>query len=55
VDRLLGVREIFGDDLVADPVVHGLLVDSLQALAADGALEASRKLVGEVDGRKERV
>jgi fructuronate reductase len=55
VDRLLGVREIFGDDLVADPVVRGLLVDSLQTLTAEGALEAARKLVGEMDYRKERV
>lgn len=55
VDRLLGVREIFGEDLGTDPVVRGLLVDSLRALAADGAIEAARKLVGERNDRKERV
>jgi fructuronate reductase len=55
VDRLLGLRQIFGDDLATDPVVRGHVVDSLQALAADGALEASRKLVGEMDYRKERL
>jgi fructuronate reductase len=41
VDRLLDVREVFGDDLRDDPVVRALLTDALEQLAADGALGAA--------------
>jgi fructuronate reductase len=45
VDRLLGVREVFGDDLRDDPVVRALLTDALEQLAADGALAAAAAAV----------
>jgi fructuronate reductase len=45
VDRLLDVREVFGDDLRDDPVVRALLTDALEQLAADGALGAAAAAV----------
>jgi fructuronate reductase len=45
VDRLLDVREVFGDDLRDDPVVRALLTDALEPLAADGALGAAAAAV----------
>lgn len=37
VDRLLGVRAVFGADLADDPTVRDLLVDSLRQLSRDDA------------------
>ena len=45
VDRLLGVGDVFGDDLRDDPVVRALLTDALEQLAADGALGATAAAV----------
>lgn len=47
VDRLLGVRAMFGDDLPADPVVRDLLVDALGRLTRDGAVGTARALTHE--------
>lgn len=44
VDRLLGVDEVFGDDLPGDAVVRGLLVDALRSLAKDGARRAAQSM-----------
>jgi fructuronate reductase len=41
---LLGIGEIFGDDLAEDPVVRGLLVDALRSLTSDGARRAARMM-----------
>jgi fructuronate reductase len=45
VDRLLGVREVFGDDLREDPVLRSLLTDALVLLTTDGALGAASAVV----------
>ncbi|MEW2521972.1 mannitol dehydrogenase family protein [Actinacidiphila alni] len=41
VGRLLALPEIFGKDLIDDPVVPGLLTDALARLTADGARAAA--------------
>ncbi|MCL6538393.1 MAG: mannitol dehydrogenase family protein [Acidothermus sp.] len=48
VARLLGVREIFGDDLVGDALLRAALRDDLARLAADGADAAVRAIVAEM-------
>ncbi len=45
VDRLLDVREVFGDDLRDDPVIRAQLTDALEQLAVDGALGAAAAVV----------
>ena len=42
VGRLLAVTEVFGPDLVADPVVGARLTEALTLLTADGARAAAR-------------
>ncbi|MFJ2954307.1 hypothetical protein [Streptomyces sp. NPDC087270] len=42
VGRLLAVTEVFGPDLIADPVVVALLTEALTLLTADGARAAAR-------------
>jgi fructuronate reductase len=37
VDRMLAIRDVFGDDLRDDDVVRGLLVDALRRLSLEGA------------------
>ncbi|WP_328459429.1 hypothetical protein [Streptomyces sp. NBC_00448] len=44
VGRLLAVTEVFGPDLIADPVVVTLLTDALTLLTADGARAAARSV-----------
>lgn len=41
VGRLLAVTEVFGEDLAGDPVLGGLLTESLARLTADGARAAA--------------
>jgi fructuronate reductase len=47
VDRLLGVREVFGPELAEDPVVRALLVEALDLLARRGAVPATRAWLSE--------
>jgi fructuronate reductase len=47
VDRLLGVREMFGEDLAEDEVVRTLLVDAVEQLARHGAIAATRGWVSQ--------
>ena len=54
VDRLLGVREIFGDALAEDEVIRKLLVDALEQLARRGAVAAARAWVAESGGEEKR-
>ncbi len=42
VDALLGVREVFGDDLPAQPVLRALLVEALADLTRHGAAATAR-------------
>jgi fructuronate reductase len=42
VDALLGMRQIFGDELAADTVFRDLLVEHLDRLARDGAEQTAR-------------
>jgi fructuronate reductase len=41
VGRLLAVTEIFGEDMIGDPVVSGLLTEALARLSTDGARTAA--------------
>jgi len=45
VDALLGVGEIFGDDVQDDRVLRQLLVDDIDALARNGAIATVRDVV----------
>lgn len=47
VDRLLGIREVFGDELPDDEVVRELLVEAVEQLARRGSIEAARVRVAE--------
>ena len=44
-DALLGLTEIFGDDLSVDPVFRGLVLDGLEQLTAAGVATAVRTLL----------
>jgi fructuronate reductase len=44
VDALLAMREVFGEELAADPVVRDLLRDHLGMLIADGAERTARRM-----------
>ncbi|WP_299033312.1 mannitol dehydrogenase family protein [uncultured Pseudokineococcus sp.] len=46
VDALLGLEEVFGRELPADPVFRELVLDALTALSRGGVAEAVRELVG---------
>ncbi|TMR98644.1 mannitol dehydrogenase family protein [Nonomuraea basaltis] len=43
VDRLLGLAEVFGEDLPSDRTLRALLLDWLTRLTADGALATARE------------
>ncbi|MGH9069100.1 MAG: mannitol dehydrogenase family protein [Acidimicrobiales bacterium] len=55
VTALLGVPDVFSEDLTEDPVVRELLVDALDMLCTDGALDAARRLTGERAASKEHM
>jgi fructuronate reductase len=43
---LLGVKEVFGDDLAGDPEFHGLIVEHLGSLFDKGAAATVREMAG---------
>jgi fructuronate reductase len=45
VRRLLGVREVFGDDLRDDTTLRDLLVDALERIGGRGALAAAQSMI----------
>jgi fructuronate reductase len=46
VDALLGMRQIFEEELAADPVWRAMLIDHLDALIRDGASRTARRVAG---------
>ncbi len=52
VDGLLSVNEVFGDDLSANPMFRGLLVEHVGSLLSKGAAATVREMAGAGDAAK---